>query len=142
MEMLTFLRADFPAQKVLIPRPTTTHDHVLEQAKLAQFKLSEVSLNLSQEIKYRKAACFHLARCAKDEHAKRQYKKEERNLFHRVAYSQLAEAIKSIFEEEAKEVGDKKNGKIVQEPVKPEKQPKRNDNVFVEESDNEDPMDP
>ena len=42
MEMLTFLRGDFPAQKVLLPRPTTTHDYVLEQAQLTHFKLTEV----------------------------------------------------------------------------------------------------
>lgn len=42
MEMLTSLRADFPAQKVLLPRSITIHDHVLEQARTVQFKLTEV----------------------------------------------------------------------------------------------------
>ena len=40
-------------------------------------------------------------------------------------------------------MGQKKNGKTVQEPVKSQKQqPKHNDGVFVDESENENHMEP
>lgn len=34
-------------------------------------------------------------------------------MFHRVVYSQLAEAVKATFDEQVQEVGQTKNGKVV-----------------------------
>lgn len=62
------------------------------------FILEEVSIQYTQEIKYRKVVSFHIAKCAKEEYFKKKLKKEEKFLFHRVAFSQLAEAVKNKFD--------------------------------------------
>lgn len=68
MEILEESRADYPEQKILVPRSETQHDHLMQQMRKHHFLLEE-------EVKYRKAMCFHLARSAKEEFFKKKLKK-------------------------------------------------------------------
>lgn len=42
IEKLSLIRSHFPEQKILVERPKTTHDCLLEQMKMKQFTSEEV----------------------------------------------------------------------------------------------------
>jgi hypothetical protein len=65
----------------------------------------------------------------KEEFFKRKLKKEEKYLFHRVAYSQLSESVRNKFDENRNEV--KKQRKDELEIKKKIIKPKINDDIFL-----------
>jgi hypothetical protein len=128
---LVRLRQDFPEQRVLLARPYSRWDGLLDEMRFRARVVLEVLCVLMQEKRFRVVQRAQTAKQLKLEVQRSQLREEETVHFHRIVSSYLAESVVGLFQQQ----GGALQASIKEEPKEEEQKAvvKQNqDDIFVD----------